>query len=324
MLVLALLLLVVAIFLTGVGAMLSIVTCLLTFTALFVLARLHVFRQRNGGFLALGLVCLLGTLMPLAEKFYSSAKNMVVARASASGPTVALHSPEGETRLLTEFFGVAKPQGEGKQVNVLRDTTVTIGGKPFLVKVGDRFPLVAAKGNETTFAVQDLQISVPSNVVEIIDPTALAKGVGSSAPGHEQQATAGATEPAKPAAASDADLAEITRNAQQEAMRRYPALAMKDSLENAVFVSTYKQLKDAGSNDFFGNPEWPIELAELLAKREGWVRGGAPMTTGPAPVLDPPAADGAPLANPSADFPVENPPGFPAGSTVPREARPAR
>jgi len=64
---------------------------------------------------------------------------------------------------------------------------------------------------------------------------------------------------------------------------------VKDSLENAVFVSTYKQLRDAGSADFFANPEWPIELAELLAKREGWAKGGAPMTTGPAPVLDPPS-----------------------------------
>jgi len=319
MLVLALLLLVVAIFLTGVTAMLSIVTCLLTFTALFVLARLHVFRQRNGGFLALGLVCLLGTVMPLALKAYSGMKNMVLARTSASGPTVALHSSEGETRLLTEFFGVAKPQGDGKQVNVLHDTTVAIGGKPFLVKAGDRFPLVAAKGNETTFAVKDLQISVPSNVVEIIDPSALAKGVGSTAPAREPSA-AGTAAPGKPAlaSASDADLAEITRNAQQEAMRRYPALAMKDSLENAVFVSTYKQLKDAGSDDFFGNPEWPLELAELLAKREGWVRGGAPMTTGPAPVLDAPAADGSPAPS---NLPAEAPD---ANASLPRPDRDAR
>jgi hypothetical protein len=97
---------------------------------------------------------------------------------------------------------------------------------------------------------------------------------------------------------SDAELTEITRNAQQEAMRRYPALAIPDSLENAVFISTYRQLRDRGSDEFFANPEWPIELAELLAKRESWNRGGAPITTGPAPILDAPADAEPPKAPP--------------------------
>ncbi len=320
---LAALLLVVAMFFKGVVALLSVFTCLATFTALFVLSRLHVFRQRNGGFLALGLVCLIGALIPLMEKAYSSAKDLFLARAT-SGPVVALHSSETGTPLLTEFFALPKPDGDGKQVNVLRDTSVEIAGKAFLVKAGERFPLVTAKGNETTFAVRDLQVSVPSNVVELIDPSALSKGVTANAPQHGQPAANPAPD-TKSAPQSDADLAEITRNAQQEAMRRYPALAMKDSLENAVFVSTYKQLKDSGSNDFFGNPEWPLELAELLAKREGWVRGGAPMTTGPAPVLDAPAD--APAPAPASDSPgAANLPSDPSDPPpfLPRQDRDAR
>jgi len=107
-------------------------------------------------------------------------------------------------------------------------------------------------------------------------------------------------------------------------MRRYPALAIKDSLENAMYVSTYKTLRDSGSDDFFANPEWPIELAELLAKREGWNRGGGPITTGPAPVLDPPA-DAPPAARPATGSgnlpPVDS---LDAGSDLPRATRPAR
>jgi len=309
---LAMLLLVVAIFLSGATAMLSVVTCLLTFTALFVLARLHVFRQRNGGFLALALVCLIGTAMPLIERAYSAAKTFVATRSFVAEPVVALHPSETEAPLLTQSFALSNPEGDGKQVNVLRDSHVVIAGKSFLIRAGDRFPFVAAKGDETTFAVRDLRVSLPSNVVEVLDPTALSKGVSGGPVG--AKATANST------AATDDKLAEITRNAQQEAMRRYPALAVKDSMENADFVSTYKQLKDAGSNEFFGNPEWPLELAELLAKREGWVRGGTPMTTGPAPapVLDPPTADApAPAGDAPAptNLPIDS---LDAGAGLPR------
>ncbi|MEI9896856.1 MAG: hypothetical protein WDN28_24125 [Chthoniobacter sp.] len=327
LLVVALAMLVVAIFLSGAQAMVSIATCLLTFTALFVLTRLHVFRQRNGGFLALGLVCLIGAGIPLAEKAYSAAKGLAGSHHSPSAPVVTLHSDEPDAPLLTQSFALPKPEGDGKQVKVLRDSRVVIADKPFLIKAGDRFPLIGAKGDETTFAVRDLHVSLPSDVVEVVDPTALAKGV-SSAPAALPSPVAAAAAPAKAEAKStsqdDAELAEITRSAQQEAMRRYPALAIKDSLENAMYVSTYKQLRDSGGDDFFSNPEWPIELAELLAKKEGWNRGGSPLTTGPAPVLDPPA-DAPPAARPAAG-PIDFPPvdSLDAGSDLPRATRPAR
>jgi len=305
-----------AVIFTGPAAMLSLTTCLLTFTALFVLARLQVFRQRNGGFLALGLICLLGAAMPLVEKAARDAKRHWTAHPSEGQAIVDLHSPDSPPPLLTASFALSPPKGDGKQVNVLRDSSVLLEGKPYLIKAGDRFPLISVKADETTFAVRDLKVSLPSKTVEIIDPAALSKGIGRSA----SKPANGAATTSMP---SDKDLAEITRSAQQEAMRRYPALALKDSLENAVFVSTYKQLKDAGSDDFFGNPEWPLELAELLAKREGWQRGGSPMTTGPAPVLDPPATDPATATErqPPANLPVDS---LDAGAGLPRAGDTAR
>ena len=324
LLVVALIMLVVAIFLSGAQAMVSVATCLLTFTALFVLTRLHVFRQRNGGFLALGLVCLIGASIPLVEKAYSAAKGIVGSRNPSASPVVALHSDEPDTPLLSQSFALPPPKGDGKQVKVLRDSRVVIADKPFLIKAGDRFPLVGAKGDQTTFAVRDLHVSLPSNVVEVVDPTALAKGVNSTPATLPGTAATAPKSGAKGNAAEDAELTELTRNAQQEAMRRYPALAIKDSLENAMYVSTYKTLRDSGSDDFFANPEWPIELAELLAKREGWNRGGGPITTGPAPVLDPPA-DAPPAARPATGSgnlpPVDS---LDAGSDLPRATRPAR
>ena len=320
----ALVLLVVAIFLAGAKAMLSVVTCLLTFTALFVLARLHVFRQRNGGFLALAMVCLIGAGVPLADKAYSWAHGWVDSHRGASGPVVTLHSEEAAPPLLTQSFALPQPQGNGKQVKVLRDSRVVIADKPFLIKAGERFPFIEAKGNQMTFAVRDLHVSLPAEVTEVVDPTALAKGVN-PAPANlvVPAATAGAaTAPAKSSSPDEAEMAEITRSAQQEAMRRYPALAVKDSLENGLFISTYKQLRESPkSANFFANPEWPIELAELLAQREGWVRGGGPATTGPAPVLDAPE-EAPPAARPPTNLPSVD--SLDAGSGLPGASRRAR
>jgi hypothetical protein len=321
MLLVALILLVAAILLGGAKAMLSVVTCLLTFTALFVLARLHIFRQRNGGFLALAMVCLIGAGAPLADKAFSWAQGWVGSHRGADGPVVTLHSDETAVPLLTQSFALSKPAGDGKQVKVLRDSRVMIADKPFLIKAGERFALIEAKGNQTTFAVRDLHVSLPADVTEVVDPAAVAKGVESASTNAVASAAA-AKAPEKSTSPDDAELAEITRNAQQEAMRRYPALSVKDSLENGLFVSTYKQLRESpNSTNFFANPEWPIELAELLAQREGWMRGSGPSTTGPAPVLDAPVD--APRAGKS---PTNLPPVdlLDAGSDLPRAGRSGR
>jgi hypothetical protein len=290
---LALILLVAALFFAGPKAAVSLATALLTFTALFVLARLHVFRQRNGGFFALALVCLLGAAVPLVESGFLALKNVAARVASATpAPALVVPSTDVAVPLLTQSFALAKPDNSGKQVKVLKDSRVVIGERPFLIKAGDLFSLIEAKSDETTFAVRDLRVSLPTNVVEVIDPNALAHGVT----GGRSEPVVTADEPPPAAPPSADDLAAITMSAQREAIRRYPALGIKDSLENGAFVSTYQQLRDAGSTEFFANPEWPIELAELLAKREGWSRGGVPTTTGPAPVLDAPSRV-APLDN---------------------------
>jgi hypothetical protein len=309
-LVIALGLLGVALVIVGAKAIVFLATCLLTFTALFVLARLHIFRQRNGGFFALALVCMLGAALPLMEAAFDATRKFVAQRipAGTPAPVVAASAPSApgasrEVPWLMESFALSQPEGPGKQVKVNKDSTVFIREKPFLVKAGDVFPFIESSLGETTFAARDLQLALPSVAVEVIDPQAIAKGVAGSAP---IEPPAGKGESFQPTAA---ELAAITKSAQAEAARRYPALAIKDSFENAAFVSTYKQLKDAGSTEFFENPEWPLELAELLAKREGWARGAAPKTTGP---------DSEPVPDRSIDQPIE---ALPLDDGVPRGLR---
>ncbi len=292
-----------ALFFAGPGATISLATSLMTFTALFVLARLHVFRQRNGGFLALAIVCLLGAAVPLIESGFSALKSGTGSWSKSTTAGGSSTNGEGQPPLLTESFALTPPEGAGKRVKVLKDSRVFIDQRPFLIKAGDVFSFVDVKGGEATFAVRDLQVSLPASVVDIIDPTAVAQGVTSrrSAPAPAPSALPSETASAPASAPSSSaptpeELKAITLSAQKEAIRRFPALGIKDSLENAVFVETYQRLRESGNTEFFANPEWPIALADQLAKRDGWVPGGSPMTTSPAPVLDAPADAPAPAA----------------------------
>ena len=314
-LVLALALLIAAVVLTGQKAVLSLTACLVTGAALFVLARLHIFRQRNGGFLALALVVLLGAVVALVDRGYETLAGIAAPQGAA---TVAAHPVETEPPLLTQAFALAKPDGTQPQVKALKDARVVIAEKPYIIRAGDLFPLLEAKGGEATFAVRDLRVSLPVQVVEILGgkpakETAAVKeaasvketkesamaaalaAVNAAAANASETAAAEpasnaarpAPETAKPQASAGTDLAAVTHSAQLEAMRRYPALKIKDSVENEVFVTTYRQLKERGNADFFSNPEWPLELAEKLATENGWARGDRPAPAAAAPVEAP-------------------------------------
>jgi hypothetical protein len=282
---LALALVSVSLFLVGPKVLLSLVICLLTFTALFVLARMHIFRQRNGGFLALGIVCLFGAAMPLIELAYGALDTFVKSRpitmiasgAPATGNSVTA-SGEQPFLSLTEAFALTPPDPKaGPRVKVLKDCRVSVEGKSYLAKSGDLFAFASRNGREVTVAARDLLIALPAEAVEITDERAAASGKSVAASEPAAKAPRVSEEPA-----ANETPAEITARAQREVIRRYPALGVKGSLENQAFVNLFTELRDNGGDDFFKNPEWPIELAELLAKRERWQRGAAPATVGPA------------------------------------------
>jgi hypothetical protein len=75
-----------------------------------------------------------------------------------------------------------------------------------------------------------------------------------------------------PPATSDKDaVGTVTSRAQAEAVRRYPAIGLKGSPENEIFLARFNRLK-AERPEFFEDEEWPIYLAEAVAKEEGWQR----------------------------------------------------
>ena len=305
---LAFMLLALAVFFSGAKAALALATCLLTFAALFVLARLHLFRQRNGGFLALSVVCLLGALVALSERAFVAADALLKKQSVSTSSPSASRPPEMDTPLLTQSFALSAPDARRRQVKVLKDSRVVIAEKPFAIKAGDLFPLLETKADQTTFAVRDLRVALPTSVVEILEPGAEVKKSSTASDGPlPENKTKASPSSSKPAGASVPSLAtanddpakrefdRLTLIAQKEAILRYPALGVKDSRENRLFVATYNQKKNTGDEEFLSHPDWPILLADELAKSEGWSRDSQTMAGAPS------LTDGARIARPSVD-----------------------
>jgi hypothetical protein len=53
-------------------------------------------------------------------------------------------------------------------------------------------------------------------------------------------------------------------------IKRYPKIAEKDSAENRSYLEAYRELKASGEESFFEDPQWPLKLADSVAKRESW------------------------------------------------------
>jgi hypothetical protein len=276
-LLLAMALFALAVFFAGGRAAVSVGICLLTFSALYVMAKLHLFRQRGGGFLAVSIVCLLGSLVALGERGFVAADALIKNQGLFAFAPAAAHPADSDAPLLTQSFALSTPDPKKRQVRILKDSRIPIGEKQFAIKTGDLFPYVESKDGETTFAVRDLRFALPASAVEIIEPGAEARKVVSSADPAMPETKPNTPAPSKTAAPPAAqvakeELAQVTKSAQMEAARRYPALAVEGSRENRTFIETYKEMKISGEDAFFANPTWPIILADDLAKREGWAR----------------------------------------------------
>lgn len=272
-----------AVVLLGARAVYPLGTALLTLVAIFVLARSRVLRQRNGGFVALAIICLIGALAALAE--YGG--NRLAGGSATSQPAKDAVRTSEELPLLTQSYEIPAAEENANRFKVLRDLRVVIDEKAHLIKAGEIFPVAETGDGEVRFVAGDQQIALPLNFVEMIKPAVATPGEPSAdqpqvaatmpdaAPVTEPQH---GVDPAAPQAMTgdplpqDETPSQVTQRAQKEAIRRYPALGQKDSPENQLFIETYQELKHSGADDFFADPQWPIHLAELLAKRENWQR----------------------------------------------------
>ena len=265
----ALLVLVFAVLLGGPRAVLWPLVSMLTFTALWVLARLKIFRQRNGVFFALALVTLLGSGLAVCERALDRLAGrtaIAMPNVSTSAPGDALPAPEPEPPFLSEALSLTPPDPtEGSRVKILQDAQVTIARKIYRVRTGETFPLDGAKDGEVTFIAGEFRARLPQGDVQILGPQRIQSGAPAKT---ATKVSAPEKEPAL-----DPTTLEITQRAQAEALRRFPALANKNSAENQEFIETYHELKQKKST-MLDDPEWPIRLAEILAQRSNWQEAG--------------------------------------------------
>ena len=279
-----------ALIVSGPRALVPVVICLVTLTILWTMARLRVFHQRNGVFFATAIVCLLGASVPMIERGYMELDRMAHA-APASGsavaaepqsanepplpaaqkvaepPPVAALEPDMDLPSLVDAMKISVPSDtKAKLVRIVESTKVMVGPKAYMLNAGDTFALEEIKNGRATFRANDLRLSVSEQVVELMS----APGAEPSLPGEAPAAIA----PPKSAQphVSDRDLdGGATVRAQEEAMRRYPALGVEGSVENALFLERMRKLKEERP-EFFDEEEWPLYLAEGVAKEQGWVR----------------------------------------------------
>jgi hypothetical protein len=274
-----------AIYLAGASAAVPIGAALLAVVTLFILSRARLLRQRNGGFLALGIVCVMAAALPLVLhpwRAHDVGTDSLAGRPSGE-PSTPPRDENTTHPLLTQSFKVP-PVAEGKQAfKVLRDFHVEMGdGKVYLIKSGETLPLAERAEGEVRFLADEQKIGLPQDMVEMVGaespapqpPSSIASSQATPMPGTPMPANPDAV-PAPGEALQDPATetpAQRTARSQKEAIRRYPGIGQKGSPENQLFVETFQELKHSGADDFFADPEWPLQLAELLAKRESWQR----------------------------------------------------
>lgn len=278
LLVLAVLFLGWALYLAGSGALFTVAACVATATLLHVMARARLFRQRNGSFVAWSGVCLLGVLLVIVHHGWvymtGGSKAPVAGKEPATVATTA-----GETPLLRELFSIKPDTAVGPLVRIVRDTKVSVEGKPYLAKQGEVYPFV-------DIGVDDhgkSQLRFSAGMHDVLIAKGAAEVVGNdNVPGLDLSA-----EPAKPVAneamppppapkefepPKGLPKEEQVLASQREAIRRYPELGKNGSPKNQAFVTAVKEQKHTGAVEFFDDPNWPLMLAEYLADKDGWRR----------------------------------------------------
>lgn len=286
-----------------------------TFALVWVLFRLRVFQRPHGGLIVAGAVALFAAALPFAERGFQkldhaaktglagetakreiepadqlpvpTRQNAPEAPASPAPPPPAGPTPP-EIETVRDLIAPEPNLLAGNIITVTRDAKVTINGQAYRIRKGQKFPFTNYTEGVVTFQVAGQNVTIDDDVV---------KFTGRPKDTPEQ----------------------ITTLAQVEAMRRYPALADKDSAENQLYVALAKELKEANP-DFTKDPHWPLVIAEQIAAQEGWKRADLPPDdTAPTTPL---TEEEMKAAKPASPQPPAAPLIPPAPPEIPQEAPP--
>lgn len=289
-----------------------------TFALVWVLFRLRVFQRPHGGLIVAGAVALFAAALPFAERGFQKLDHAAkaglagepvkrdvepadqlpvpnrqtapAAPASPAPPAPAASTPP-EPETVGELLAPEPDPFAGKVIIVTRESQITINGRKYRIHEGSKFPYTKFEDGIVTFQANGQDATISGSVVKFT-------GASKETP------------------------REIIQLAQIEAMRRYPALADKNSDENKLYIARAAELKDE-MPDLMKDPHWPLIIAEQIAAQEGWKRADLPAddTAPPTPLSDEEMKAAKPaLPTPPAD--PSMPPIPPVPSEIPQEAPP--
>ena len=294
-------------------AVLALIASFGTFSLVWVLHRLRVFYRPHGALIAIGAVALFAAAVPFIGRAFQSldhaAKKRLAGesamdeRGIVSAPPVPTreNAPEApatppapapappEEDVIRELLAPAPDPSAGRLIRVVQDAKVLIAGRKYLIRAGSEFPLREFKDGTVTFQAGSQEVTISSDMVKFT-------GKSKETP------------------------QEITKLAEAESMRRYPALGVRNSDENQLYLSRVNDLK-LEMPELLKDPHWPLLIAEQLATQEGWKRSDLPSDDNVPPA--PTGPDAPEMARPPAPPDLSEPPVPSLPSEVPQEAPPS-
>jgi len=294
-------------------ALRAVVASFGTFALVWVLYRLRIFHRAHGGLIAAGAVALFAASLPFIERGFQKldhaaktglagepakpesenadslpvpTRQKMPAPPESPAPT-APAPPEDE--VVRELVAPALPPSAGKIMRVIQDAKVSIGGHKYRISAGSQFPYTKFEDGTVTFKAGDQEVTIDSELVTF---------TGKSLAPPE----------------------EITKLSGAELMRRYPAIGVKNSPENELYVARVKELR-LEMPGLFNDPHWPLTIGEQLAAQEGWDRAGAPTDENAPPPQQSLPPKGEPASpQPPAPAGPPDPPVPTLPSNIPQEA----
>lgn len=227
----------------------STATALLIALVVFVSMQFRVIQQRNGTFALMALGLVLTLFVPLSVSFCSSGAEWVRVLLDAQRAKGMQNPAEHE-------WSASTPSSRTESAPTVRAAAFADAG------VGKSQP-----ASQTAAAAPSLTGN-ESKAEAQVDQQDL-KGAGSRPDKSLKGSDLGTEDPSRP---EEGSAERVTRLSKDEALKRYPGLASPGTPEHARYLEAYNEFARLRKFEFFKDPKWPLNLAELVALKEGWKR----------------------------------------------------
>ena len=233
-------------------AFVSLAAALLIALVVFVSTQFGVMLQRNGTFALIGLGLVLTLLVPLGVSFCASGAEWIRLLLDVK------HSKE--IRLAADRESSASGMDSHRDSSLAGKSAVPseTGGSPAQTsgRTGAGAPIAPASPLADSTTLGQAESSEVKN------------GAGKA----EKAAKVNDSQLEDPIRPEESSAERTTRLSKDEALKRYPALATPGTSEHSRYLDAYNEFARLRKFEFFKDPKWPLNLAELVALKEGWKR----------------------------------------------------